>query len=72
MLCVCVVVIDDYVMYVEDGMIVMYVFILLGVNWEVQVFDLWDLVYCQELFVVVGIDIYVVVLVKVFEDEDLG
>lgn len=35
MLCVCVVVIDDYVMYVEDGMIVMYVFILLGVNWEV-------------------------------------
>ncbi|HBS63357.1 MAG TPA: hypothetical protein DEB32_11695 [Stenotrophomonas sp.] len=66
------VVTDDHAMYAEDGMIVTHAPTLPGVNWEVQVFDLWDPVHRQELLAAVGTDIHAVVPVKAFEDEDLG
>lgn len=64
------VVTDDHAMYAEDGMVVAHAPTKPGVNWEGEVFDLWDPDHCDELLAAVGTDIHAVVPVEKFTEQD--
>jgi hypothetical protein len=64
------VVTDDHAMYAEDGMVVAHEPAQPGVNWEAEVFDLWDPAHCEELLAAVGTDIHAVVPASKFVQEE--
>lgn len=61
------VVTSDHAMYAEDGMHVAHEPTEPGVNWESQVFDLWDATHCEELLAAVGEEIHAVIPLEKFD-----
>jgi hypothetical protein len=64
------VVTDDHAIYAEDGMVVAHAPAQPGVNWETEVFDLWDSAHCEELLAAVGTDIHAVVPASKFVQKE--